>query len=959
MSQPSPSFDEILADCLAALEHEGSGALESACAAHPDLAERLRRRVRLLAAADLIDADGALDRLPERLGDFEPLERLGEGGMGVVHLARQASTGRLVALKLVRPGQLLFPEARARFRREVELCARLHHPGIVSVLAVGETRGVPWFAMELVRGTSLASLLAALRERAGDPAAIARELPARLVHELTPAALREEPPPPFAASWRAWSLRAVRDVARALAYAHAHGVLHRDIKPSNVLVAGDGRVLLSDFGLASRPGEGSLTRSSEAVGSLAYMAPETLAGQGASTRADVYGLGALLYELATLRRPFEAPSAPALVRAVLAGELAAPRRLAPRMGADEEAVCLRALERVPERRYAGAAELAADLDNLLERRPTQARPAGPLRRAWRAAQRRPARALALALGALALVAGPVGWELNRLRTARELREAYDNERRAHALSERHFQAALAAVGHVLRELATDELEDAPRMQLVRLEAIERAGELFAELERDRPDDPAVLREGARLSASRADVLEDLGRLDEAVLECRRARGSLARLLAAEPTADLRVALAQVLNLECRILQLQLQHAPALELQAECVAELRLALLGGGSEQSVGDLVVALANRAESEAVALGREAALATLAEAEALGREHLARRPQEASAHRQLAQALVARGRFECLSGRLDEADLLAREGLELERRALALAPGERAQAFDLASALGSVADIARARHDREEEVRLVEEAVALLGALRRDFPESLRFRREHRSLRDRRASAIGALGRREEALGLYTELLAEAQEELERAPDRCDTRGQAAQAANNLANCLIHLRRDLERARALSEQGLTLLAPCLSVGQGTWAPELEWKLRYQGCLARCLGGGDPERALEAVAAFDAAAGEDAVRLRFAADLWTEWLLAARRARLPAPAVEDLVAAPPDEGERAARERVLELLERAVERGYDDVQELRTTESLAPLRADPAFEDLLRRAQAAAARRA
>ncbi len=482
ISETDSRFEAALLECLEALERDGPSAVESACSAYPDLASRLRRRVSLLAAANLLDVGLGSDRLPERIGDFELLDRIGSGGMGVVHRARQASTGRLVALKLVRPAQLLFAESRARFRREVELSARLHHPAVLDVLAVGEIDGVPWFALELVHGTSLDVLLAELRSRYGEAARIDPGALPGILSELTPAALRDGSSFERPRSWRAWALAATRQVASALAYAHRKGVLHRDVKPSNVLISTDGRVFLGDFGLASDPSEASLTRAHSAVGSLPYMAPEVLGGQGADAQSDVYGTGAMLYELLTLHRPFEAESSASLVRAILSAEPPPLRRFAPAAVADDQAVVRRALERDPRRRYASADDLGQELDCLLAFRPTRARPLGPLGRALRASRRRPAAAVAIGLGCVALVAGPFGWEASRIRALREVRQAYEAELAARDRAERHFRSALGAIRHVLRDTASEELEDVPQMQEARLAVVDRALDLVTELE---------------------------------------------------------------------------------------------------------------------------------------------------------------------------------------------------------------------------------------------------------------------------------------------------------------------------------------------------------------------------------------------------------------------------------------------------------------------------------------------
>jgi serine/threonine protein kinase len=302
-----------------------AGALERLVRAHPERHSRILGRIELLRGVgiEVLPAREGAPAFPERLGDFRLLARLGGGGMGVVYLARQESLGREVALKLIRPEQLYFPGARARFQREVELIARLSHPGIVPVYVVGEENGIPYFAMQRIEGLSLAEILEVLESRAPD------ELAGRDLAEVIARRVGREPPSPlpeaFAGTWVQCALRLMRQVASAVEHAHERGILHRDIKPSNVLVTPNGRALLFDFGLASSAGTDRLTRTGSQVGSLPYMSPEHLRGEELDARSDVYALGVTSYELLTLRLPFEASIASRLREAILSAEAPAVR----------------------------------------------------------------------------------------------------------------------------------------------------------------------------------------------------------------------------------------------------------------------------------------------------------------------------------------------------------------------------------------------------------------------------------------------------------------------------------------------------------------------------------------------------------------------------------------------------------------------------------------------------------
>jgi hypothetical protein len=393
-SRPDAELDEVIALYLKAAEAGAPPSRQEFLGRYPAFVtelnqfftdqDRLQRVVEPVRAAVTGMPAGARIRY---FGDYEILEEIARGGMGVVYRALQVSLNRVVALKMILTGRLASPQDVQRFYREAEAAATVDHPNIVPIYEVSEHEGQHYFSMKLIEGGSLADKG---KERQGS---------------------KEE---------QQQAARLMATVARAVHHAHERGILHRDLKPANILIDSQGQPHVTDFGLAKRVEDDlRYTQTGAIVGTASYMSPEQARAEPLTTATDVYSLGAIFYELLTGRPPFQAGTVLETARQVLEREPVRPRTLCPRVDRDLETICLKCLEKKPPQRYASAQALAEDLERWLRGEPILARPAGTWEQAVKWARRRPAAAALIGVSVAAAAAMLIGgiWFNARLQVA--------------------------------------------------------------------------------------------------------------------------------------------------------------------------------------------------------------------------------------------------------------------------------------------------------------------------------------------------------------------------------------------------------------------------------------------------------------------------------------------------------------------------------------------------------------
>jgi serine/threonine protein kinase/tetratricopeptide (TPR) repeat protein len=897
----SERLDTVLAEYLEAERLGRAPTRADWLAGHPDLTAELsaflddRDCFRRLAAAIPPAPSACLDgpeagppewRMPDVVGGYEILGELGRGGMGVVYKARQPQLGRLVALKMVLDGRHADPRELARFRAEAEAIARLQHPNIVQIHEVGTHEGRPFFSLELVEGGTLAQRIAGRPQPTRESAAL------------------------------------VETLARAVAYAHRQGVVHRDLKPGNILLQkkseipstksearnpksekDDGAVSdfgigisdlgfrisdfepkVTDFGLAKRlEGREGQTRTGAIVGTPAYLAPEQARGQrDVGPAADVYALGAILYELLTGRPPFRGETPLDTLWLVTGQEVVPPGRRCARVPRDLETICLKCLEKDPAWRYATAADLADDLARFLRGEAVAARPIGGLERLARWCRRRPLVAGLLAAVAVLALAGVGGVTVQWRRAEAHLAEARRKgaeaeQQRAEAERQRaRAEATVEQMRKVVDEFFTtvsdSTLLNVPGMQPLRKVLLERARRYYRDFVAQHRDNPRLRYALAEAQFRLGRVLSVIESKAAGIRQMEISRATLQSLLREQPGSILARQNLATCQLAIGRLQYDLgRHADALRSAEAAYAVLKKLYHANprASERASSlDFACTMLGILHQDLGHLDRATAYfdqsRALAEAEVRLRPTALGRMKVVRSQYALAQLHLARGQVKEARGLYRRA-VQGAERLVQENRASISNRQLLAELYSTAGSFGfsGPPNAPLTAEDFEKMRVLAEKARALLAGLVKENPTVIEYRV---SL----AITLHNLGRAQQLLHRYPEAIrnyTEAADRLARVLGEDRTLFKAhltlAEVRDRLGECQLQAgrpaeaERTLARARAALEDllrqypGRLDLRTTLANVLGHWAQAAERQGRKELALAACEKAASLQRAV------------------------------------------------------------------------------------------------------------
>jgi serine/threonine-protein kinase len=698
---------------------------------------------------------------------FEILGFLGRGGMGVVYKARQINLNRIVALKMIGRGRLADKDEVRRFLAEAEAAASLKHPNIVAIHEVGEHEGQPYFTMDCVNAGNLADRM------------------------------RDQPLPPECAA------RYLQQVAEAIHFAHEHGILHRDLKPSNVLIDEADQPHVTDFGLARRLDEASgLTISGMPVGTPNYMPPEQATGRrdDVGRASDVYSLGAMLYALVTGRPPFQGPSRHDTIEQVKSREPISPRQLQPKLPRDLETIVLKCLVKEPARRYATAAELAAELRRWRAGEPILARPVGRVERTWRWCRRNPRVAVLGTVVLLLLLTVAAGSTMAALVIDRERRLAIgaeqvaDTQRQkaeAALVSEtRAKESARQAVDRYVEAVQEADLLRDERFQPLRRKLLADALRYYQTLIREHAHDAAARADLANAVWRVAQIDYESGSRAEALRGYQQVRELYAAMLAQDPeNAETQTALGRThVNLGNAQSETGDRAAATASYVDALAIQKRLAAATDSNDEYRSDLADTYTALGGLQRDTGNRTAALASFQDALTIHEKLAASNPTIAAYQDHLAGACHNLGTLTSIESALP----YFRRALAIREPLIAANPDGARYRSDQAKSYGCLAFLQNATGDPAASLDSYRRATAIMERLASENPSDTHFQSDLAMSYSNLGTAQSATGDRAGAAESYRHSLAVSERLVAADGDVADNQVQIGGTCCNLGSLL-----------------------------------------------------------------------------------------------------------------------------------------------------------------------